>query len=86
MTKAEILAMLAEKSDDEEIGVLKTEEPKQDPSVPQPNPEPQPKPNEIKADTIISGTAAELMQLFAPIFKGKEEPKPQEEKSAEVYI
>lgn len=90
MTKAELMALLAEKKDDEDVGVLKTEEPNPVPPVPQPNPQPnpqpQPKPNEIKADTVISGTAAELMQLFAPMFK-QENPKPEEEKkSAEVYI
>lgn len=88
MTKAELMALLAEKKDDEDVGVLKTEELNPVPPAPQSNPQPnpQPKPNEIKADTVISGTAAELMQLFAPMFK-QENPKPEEEKkSAEVYI
>lgn len=96
MKKSELLALLAKKGDDEEIGELKTETnpespvpnpgPKPNP-VPNPGPKPNPlpKPNEIKADTIISGTASELIQLFAPMFK-KEEPKKEEPKSATVYI
>ena len=96
MKKSELLALLAKKGDDEEIGELKTETnpespvpnpgPKPNP-VPNPGPKPNPlpKPNEIKADTIISGTASELIQLFAPMFK-KEETKKEEPKSAAVYI
>ena len=106
MKKSELLALLAKKGDDEEIGELKTETnpespvpnpgpkpnpvpnpgPKPNPVPnPAPKPNPLPKPNEIKADTIISGTASELIQLFAPMFK-KEEPKKEEPKSAAVYI
>ena len=85
MTKAELMALLAEKKDDEDVGVLKTEEPNPVPPTPQPNPQPKPKPNEIKADTVVTGTAAELIQLFAPLFKQKE-PKKEEPQSAEVYI
>lgn len=100
MKKSELLALLAKKGDDEEIGELKTETnpepPETNPEPPVPNPEPPvpnpdskpnplPKPNEIKADTIISGTASELIQLFAPMFK-KEETKKEVPKSAAVYI
>lgn len=86
MKKSELLALLAKKGDDEEIGELKTER-NSESSVPNPdhNPSPLPKPNEIKADTIISGTASELIQLFAPMFK-KEETKKEVPKSATVYI
>ena len=86
MKKSELLALLAKKDDEEEIGELKTET---NPEPPVPNPDPNrnplPKSNEIKADTIISGTASELIQLFAPMFK-KEETKKEEPKSAAVYI
>lgn len=100
MKKSELLALLAKKGDDEEIGELKTETnleppvpnleppvPNPEPPVPNPDPKPNPlpKPNEIKADTIISGTASELIQLFAPMFK-KEEIKKEVPKSAAVYI
>ncbi len=93
MKKSELLALLAKKGDDEEIGELKTETnpepPETNPEPPVPNPDskpnPLPKPNEIKADTIISGTASELIQLFAPMFK-KEETKKEVPKSAAVYI
>ena len=86
MKKSELLALLAKKDDDEEIGELKTET-NPEPLVPNPDPNrnPLPKSNEIKADTIISGTASELIQLFAPMFK-KEETKKEEPKSAAVYI
>lgn len=86
MKKSELLALLAKKDDDEEIGELKIETNSESPVPnPDPNPSPLPKPNEIKADTIISGTASELIQLFAPMFK-KEETKKEEPKSATVYI
>ena len=95
MKKSELLALLAKKGDDEEIGELKTEanpeppvpNPGTEPPVPNsgPKPNPLPKANEIKADTIISGTASELIQLFAPMFK-KEETKKEVPKSAAVYI
>lgn len=86
MKKSELLALLAEKGDDEEIGELNTETKPDSPAPnPDPNPYPLPKSNEIKADTIISGTASELIQLFAPMFK-KEEPKKEEPNSAAVYI
>lgn len=86
MKKSELLALLAKKGDDEEIGELKTETNSESPVPnPDPNPSPLPKPNEIKADTIISGTASELIQLFAPMFN-KEETKKEVPKSATVYI
>ena len=93
MKKSELLALLAKKGDDEEIGELKTETNPESPVPnpespvpnPGPNPSPLPKPNEIKADTIIRGTASELIQLFAPMFK-KEETKKEVPKSATVYI
>lgn len=92
MKKSEILALLADKADDDEVDIL-GEEPKGEKGEkglvgPRGIPAPKgPEPTEIKSDTIITGTVAEILQQLAPILnKSEEKPKPQEEESAEVYI
>lgn len=104
MTSEEILALLEAMKDDERSKILdkfgKKEPPKPEPPKPQEPPKPEspkpqepPKPEEPpkppKADSVLTMTAAEFMQLIEQMNKGKEVPKPpkkEDDDDAELYL
>lgn len=100
MTTEEILSLLEAMKDDERSKILdkfgKKEPPKpQEPPKPEEPPKPQepPKPDEPpkppKADSVLTMTAAEFMQLIEQMNKGKEVPKPpkkEDDDDAELYL
>lgn len=95
MTPEEILALLEAMQDDERSKILdkfgKKEPPKPEPPTPAPEPPapaPEP-PKPPKADSVLTMTAAEFMQLIEKMNKSKEPPKPpkkEDDDDAELYL
>lgn len=93
MTSEEILALLEAMKDDERSKILdkfgKKEPPKPEPPKPQEPPKPEEPPKPPKADSVLTMTAAEFMQLIEQMNKGKEVPKPpkkEDDDDAELYL
>lgn len=93
MTSEEILALLEAMKDDERSKILdkfgKKEPPKPEPFEPQEPPKPEEPPKPPKADSVLTMTAAEFMQLIEKMNKGKEDPKPlkkEDDDDAELYL
>lgn len=93
MTPEEILALLEAMKDDERSKILdkfgKKEPPKPEPPKPQEPPKPEEPPKPPKADSVLTMTAAEFMQLIEQMNKGKEVPKPpkkEDDDDAELYL
>ena len=93
MTPEEILALLEAMKDDERSKILdkfgKKEPPKPEPPKPQEPPKSEEPPKPPKADSVLTMTAAEFMQLIEQMNKGKEVPKPpkkEDDDDAELYL
>ena len=100
MTTEEILSLLEAMKDDERSKILdkfgkkeptKPQEPPkpEEPPKPQEPPKPEEPPKPPKADSVLTMTAAEFMQLIEQMNKGKEVPKPpkkDDDDDAELYL
>lgn len=93
MTAEEILSLLEAMKDDERSKILdkfgKKEPSKPEPPKPQEPPKSEEPLKPPKADSVLTMTAAEFMQLIEQMNKGKEDPKPpkkEDDDDAELYL
>lgn len=87
MTAAEMMTLLGAFKDDEQVDekILEKLNAKKNEPVPKPNETNEPN-KPIKADSVITMTAAEFMQVLSSFTPKKEEEKKEEDDDAELFL